>query len=98
MSSSYAVSQSFNTQSVLWAVAVRSVLPPLWSAVQVLALAAADLALLFSGLVTVLTWCVGIAAIVGALALLLANPAIVLAGLVIVGYAWLTYPRKQVRR
>ena len=98
---SYQLSQEHNFQSILWAIGGAIHQTPtaltrwaVWLS-ALFALAAADLALLLSGLLTVLVWVLGIAAIVGALALLLANPVLLLAGLVIVGYGWATYPQSK---
>ncbi|MFZ4662266.1 MAG: hypothetical protein ACOYNY_34980 [Caldilineaceae bacterium] len=100
---SYQLTQEYNFQSVLWAVAYAIQQTPtvltrlaVWLS-GLFALAAADLALLISGLVTVLTWCAGIAAIVLGLGWLLANPVLLLAGLGIVGYGWVTYPKAKVQ-
>lgn len=100
---SYQLSQEHNFQSVLWAIGGAISQTPtaltrwaVWLS-GLIALAAADLALLISGLLTVLTWCAGIAAIVLGLGWLLANPVVLLAGLGIVGYGWVTYPKVKVR-
>ena len=87
--SSYAIAESYNLQTLLWAVAgatyraamtVRSVLPALWSAMQVL-----TLALLLTMLIT------------GAVVLVAAViPPTFWIGLVITGgYAVATYPRSK---
>lgn len=85
--SSYAIAENYNLQTLLWAVAsatyraamaVRSVLPALWSAMQILSLSLL-LTLLIAGAV------VFVAAVI---------PPTFWIGLVIIaGYAVATYPR-----
>jgi len=101
--STYQLSQEYNFQSVLWAIGGAISRTPttltrwaVWVS-GLFALAAADLALLLSGPLTALTWCVGIAAIVLGLGWLLANPLLLVGVAVTLAYAVVTYPRKQVR-
>ncbi len=96
---SYQLTQEYNFQSVLWAVAYAIQQTPtvltrcsVWLS-GLIALAAADVALLLSGLLTALAWCLGMAAIVGGIALLLAHPPVLLAVFGIAAYAWATFPR-----
>lgn len=101
---SYQVSQAHNFQSVLWAVAgiihqTPTTLTRLSVWLSLLAQAVtSDLALWLSGLLTAVAWCVGLAAIVTAVALLLANPLVLLALGTIAAYGWATFPRKAVRK
>lgn len=101
--SSYTIAETHNLQTLLWAVAGAIYQAPTtltrWSVwlAMVAQPIIADAYTLLAGLLTVLGWLLGITAIVGAVALLLANPAVLLAMLGIVGYGWLTYPRTAVR-
>lgn len=104
MSVSYQFSQDHNLQSVLWdtigagaALVRRSVggcaalwavwLPALWLH------ALSDLAMLCSGILRAVGYVVGIVAIVGAIALVLANPMIIGCVGIIALFAWVTYPK-----
>lgn len=98
---SYQLSESINLQSVLWAIGGAIHQTPIvltrWSVwvSGLIALAAADVALLLSGLLAALAWCVGIAAIVLGLGWLLANPVLLVGVAVILAYAVATYPRSK---
>lgn len=104
MISSYQFSHENNFQSILWdaigaaaAIVRRSIggcaalwavwLPALWLH------ALPDLAMLCAGLLRAVGWSLAIVAIVGALALVLANPVIIGCVGIIVAFAWVTYPR-----
>ena len=99
---SYQLTQEYNFQSVLWAVAYAIQQTPTvltrWSVwlSGLIALAAADVALLLSGLLTALAWCLGIAAIVLGLGWLLANPILLFGVAVTLAYAVVTYPNAKV--
>lgn len=100
MSTSYAIHENHNFQSVLWSLAsalfalVRFVQSLrfgwLWS---LLALVAPDALLWGKGLATAALWCSGIAAIVGVLMLLATVPHLVACGVLIGVYAVVFKPR-----
>lgn len=107
MSVSYQFASEHNFQSLLWdaigataalvrhsvgAYAVmRAMLFVLWFH------ALADLAMLCSGILRAVGWSLGIVAIVGAIALVLANPMIILCVGIIALFAWVTFPRMAVK-
>lgn len=100
---SYQFTQEHNYQSVLWAIggAIHQT-PATLTRLSVWASLVAqpfvnDACTLLAGLLTVLAYVLGIVAVVGALALLLANPVVLLTGLGIAAYAWVTFPRAKVR-
>ena len=101
---SYTFTQEHNFQSVIWAIggAIHQTPTTLTRLSVWLSLVAqpiiADAYTLLAGLVAALVWMLGIVAVVGAVAVLLANPVALVAGLGIVGYGWATYPRTAVRR
>lgn len=73
---------------MLWAVW----LPALWLH------ALPDLAMLCAGILRAVGWSLGIVAIVGAVALVLANPVIIGCVVVIVLFSWVTFPRSKAVR
>lgn len=100
---SYQFSHEHNFQSLLWstvgavaAIVRRSIGGYTVMRAMVFVLwfhALADLAMLCSGILRAVGWSLSIVAIVGALALVLANPMIILCVAGIWGFAWVTYPR-----
>lgn len=108
MVASYRFRENVNLQVVLWALAgavvgaVRAIialgawLPVLWVRGSLVAQSFVDdAAVILVTLWVAVVRCAGIAAIVGAVALLLANPVIVLCLLGIAIFGWATYPRSK---
>lgn len=101
--SSYAIRENHNLQTVLWDGCAALIRLPgaLWSvgvavvawSVWLAQLFAADASTLGQGMLTASLWCVGVAAVAGALVALLLVPQLIVGGVVISAYAFVTKPK-----